>query len=643
MTEIRPNDNRLDEAAPVGASPLKLAGQLLPLLRDVLQPQERRSLRPLALLHMLDAVLGLLGVASVLPFLALVANPGLLDRQPAVVARITAALGLDSSREMLIAVGLATCVILVMKSTLSVSTQLKMNRWGSYLVADLGSRLLERYLAQPWSWFLDQHTANLSKRLLSDVYVSVNRVIQPLIRLTAQLVAAALLIGLLIVVDPVVAVALTLATGGIYGLLYLFTRGWLLRMGQRTRDLQGRGFRVAHEALSAIKELKILGREAEYVERFRVPAYEKADLQHHQQRISAIPSHVLRVSGFVAVVGVTLWLLASGRETENLVPVLGVYVVAGLRLLPAMQGIFQSFTQIRAGLPSLETVAQGLTELGREPAARGREPGLDEPGLDEPGLDQPGLDQPGLGALELTQTLAMQGVTYRYPNAHRPSLVDLNLAIAARSTVAFIGRTGAGKTTAVDLLLGLLTPTLGNVVVDGQPLIDEATVRRWQSSIGYVPQQIMVVDATVAQNVALGVPDDEIDLARVEAACRAAALHDFVTTRLPYGYDTLVGERGIRLSGGQRQRIGIARALYRAPSVLVFDEATSAVDNETERAILEAVEQLRGQCTIILIAHRLTTVRDADRIFLLEEGRLIAQGTWNQLSATSPAFQRLSA
>ena len=248
----------------------------------------------------------------------------------------------------------------------------------------------------------------------------------------------------------------------------------------------------------------------------------------------------------------------------------------------------------------------------------------------------------GAAHLPLRNSLELRHVTYTYPQAARPALVGLSLTIPAKATVGFVGATGAGKTTVMDIILGLLEPQQGEVRVDGIPLNGE-NVRGWQRAIGYVPQHIFLVDDTVAGNIAFGVRPHKVDMLAVERAARYAELHDFVTGELPQGYRTMIGERGMRLSGGQRQRIGIARALYHDPEVLLLDEATSALDNVTERAIMGALHNLANVKTIVLIAHRLSTVRTCHRIFLLEHGRLKAVGTYDELLTNDPRFRELSA
>jgi ABC-type multidrug transport system fused ATPase/permease subunit len=240
--------------------------------------------------------------------------------------------------------------------------------------------------------------------------------------------------------------------------------------------------------------------------------------------------------------------------------------------------------------------------------------------------------------LEVKQSIALQHLSYTYPNAEKPALTDLNLEIPVGSTLGLVGSTGAGKTTLVDVILGLLPPTKGKIMIDGVPVLNEQ-LPAWQQSLGYVPQEIFLTDTTIAENIALGIPKEKIDQAQVERCARMAQVHDFIVNDLSAQYQTLVGERGLRLSGGQRQRIGIARALYHNPKVLVFDEATSALDTLTEKSVMDAIVALANQKTIILIAHRLSTVKNCDQIVLLEQGSVQAKGNFNELANSNAKFK----
>lgn len=317
-------------------------------------------------------------------------------------------------------------------------------------------------------------------------------------------------------------------------------------------------------------------------------------------------------------------LLTHGGDLNAVLPVLGLYAFTSIRLFPALQQVYSGMTGLRFSRPMLDKLH---ADLLKNPA---------------PAPEEILADPAAVAPLGLREALEFDDVRYAYPKAERTALAGLSLTIPARTTVGIVGGTGAGKTTAVDLLLGLLEPQGGAIRVDGVAL-DAGNRRAWQNSIGYVPQQIYLTDDTVSANIAFGLQGAEIDQAAVERAARIAELHDFVTRDLPQGYETQVGERGVRLSGGQRQRIGIARALYHDPDILVLDEATSALDNVTEKVVMDAVHNLGHAKTIVLIAHRLSTVRDCDTIFMLEQGRLVAQGSYDDLLETSQKFRAMVA
>jgi ABC-type multidrug transport system fused ATPase/permease subunit len=298
-------------------------------------------------------------------------------------------------------------------------------------------------------------------------------------------------------------------------------------------------------------------------------------------------------------------------------PIISLYVFAGYRLMPALQVIYSSFTKITFVGPSLDKLYYDIKSL------KAFVPNQDE------------------GILKLEQTISLKNISYEYPNSSRTVLKDININIPAKNTIGLIGSTGSGKTTIIDIILGLLEAQKGNLEVDGK-LITKNNCRAWQRSLGYVPQHIYLADDTIAANIAFGLNVDEINQEAVEKSAKIANLFEFVVNELPNKFKTKVGERGVRLSGGQRQRIGIARALYHNPQVLILDEATSALDNETEKAVMEAVNNLSKDITIILIAHRLNTVKNCDIVFKIEKGQLVSQGTFDQLIDNNKDFDSVT-
>jgi ABC-type multidrug transport system fused ATPase/permease subunit len=404
-------------------------------------------------------------------------------------------------------------------------------------------------------------------------------------------------------------------------MIFMIARKYLTRFGQIRFAANAERYKIAQEATAGIKDVKLLGLEARYVRRFRQPARRMARVGSARTVIAQAPRYLLQGVAFGGMLLMILgMLIVQSASLGTILPLLAVYAFAGLRLLPAVQQVYQEVTSMRYNQPALVSLHRDIMDIrarAAEPIEISTEP------------------------LPLRDRLELIDVRYSYPLAEREALQGLSISIPAHTTVGIVGSTGAGKTTAVDLILGLLVMQKGTLAVDGQP-ITRSNVRAWQNNIGYVPQAIFLTDDTVAANIAFGQLPEEIDRAAMERAARTAELHDFVMNELPKGYDTVVGERGIRLSGGQRQRIGIARALYTDPDVLIMDEATSALDNLTERAVMDAVHNLGHAKTIILIAHRLTTVQACDTIFMLEHGQLVAQGSYDELLDSSRKFRAMA-
>jgi ABC-type multidrug transport system fused ATPase/permease subunit len=381
------------------------------------------------------------------------------------------------------------------------------------------------------------------------------------------------------------------------------------------------------EAFGGIKEVKVGGIERHWLSRFDSAARQLARTQLIATIVSQMPRFLLEIIAFGGMLLLLLFLMARGDGLQTVLPIVSLYALAGYRLLPALQLVYRELTILKFTVPALNRLYEDISEQRTE-FQNESEPDESSQALIER------LPTP-------RQSIRLENITYTYPNAKTPTLSQLNISIAAQTTVGFVGKSGSGKTTAVDIILGLLKPEAGQLRVD-DVVITAENYGAWQKILGYVPQHIFLSDESIAANIAFGVPRRRIDLQAVERAARIANLHDFVVSELPNGYHTLVGERGLRLSGGQRQRIGIARALYHEPKVIIMDEATSALDNMTELAVMDAVHNLHSSTTVLLIAHRLTTVRDCDHIYLLDHGKVIGEGSYDELSATHARFRALA-
>ncbi len=594
------------------------------MLLDLLDRRERRNAALLLALMLSMGLMEAIGVASVVPFIAVVANPDIVTSNPYLSA-VAGFLGISDSRKFLALLGLGAFVVLVVRLAFTAVTQWAMARYSLMRSYTLSSRLLRGYMGRPYTYFLNRHSSNLTRTVLSEVSQVVGKSLMPLLELMANLVVAAFLICLVVAVDPVIALVAVAVLGGGYGIMYLALKGHFTRLGAERVECNRARFRVAQEALGGIKDIKVLGLEEGYLKGFSRPAKRLAKVQARSQVVSELPQLGMRALVFGGMLMLVVGLLVSSDgDLGSVLPIVGLYAYAGTRLIPALQKVYKASMMLRFGKAALDLLYKDMVETGQIGASlkRGEVPEPPSP-------------------MVLDAELVLDNVTYTYPEASKPALKNLNLVIPARTTVGIVGSTGAGKTTVVDLILGLLEPDEGRLVVDGTA-VDEKSLRAWQCNIGYVPQSIYLSDDTVAANIAFGVPDKKIDSDAVERAARIAELHDFVIDELPEGYETMIGERGVRLSGGQRQRIGIARALYRDPGVLVLDEATSALDNLTEKAVMAAVHNLGHRKTIILIAHRLSTVRRCDSIFLLEHGRLVEQGTYDELVEHNRQFRAMA-
>jgi ABC-type multidrug transport system fused ATPase/permease subunit len=386
-------------------------------------------------------------------------------------------------------------------------------------------------------------------------------------------------------------------------LIYLFMRHRLNRLGESAVRGNEQRFQVVSEAFGTLDELKLYGRVADFARRYDAPGRAFAWANALSMVISQTPRFVLEPLAFGSIVVIVLFALWSGGNIAAVLPVAGLFAYAGYRLMPAFQNIFVATSSIRFYRPAVRIVVDAVS--GEEEA--------------------PLRDERTSAVIPFSHAIELRDLSIALSDSGRATLRSISLDIHAHTMVGLVGKTGCGKSTLVGVITGLLRPTSGTVSIDGR-LLDEESLPGWQRHIGYVPQEIVLTDDTVSANIALGVPEEKIDRQAVERAARIAGIHAFIEAELPGGYDGRVGERGARISGGQRQRIGIARALYHDPDVIIFDEATSALDNETEQAVMKAIEELAGTRTIIMIAHRLTTLRRADVIHLMDEGRIIESG-----------------
>lgn len=591
----------------------------------LLTPGERRRIFPLIAAIMIMGLMQVAGVASMLPFLNIISDPSIVQENQW-LGRLYLALGFDDPNAFLFFIGCLALVMLFLANACSAFTAWLMSSFSWSNQHRLSQRLLARYLSWPYIAYLTRNSADLRKNILVESAVFSNGVLLPAMKLLGYGFTTLFILAFLVWLNPLLALITMAVLGGAFALVYAAVRRRLDRAGRMRMEANTLRFKAAAEAFGGIKEAKVLGRESGFLAQFSAPARDFARTNTTKEVFSQVPRFALETLAFGGILLIVLILMAVEGDVRRIIPITGVYAFAAYRLMPALQNIYQSASTIRFNLVVIDTLHDHLTDEG--------------PAEYTGSATHPGAN-PAAHDLPFAEAISLKNITFRYPNALEPALHGIDITIPRHRMVALVGPTGSGKTTLVDIVLGLLRPQAGALTVDGT-VIDTTNLRRWQNMLGYVPQSIYLADDTVARNIAYGIPPQEINRAAVERAARIANLHDFVVGELPRGYDTVVGERGICLSGGQRQRVGLARALYHDPEVLILDEATSALDNETERLVLSEIERVGATRTVIMIAHRLTTVQHCDIIYVLEQGQVIARGTYTELMAGNSRFRRLA-
>jgi ABC-type bacteriocin/lantibiotic exporter with double-glycine peptidase domain len=582
----------------------------------LLSRTERKNLKTLMGMILIMSFFDVLGVASIFPFISVLVNPEIIQTNQILKTAFVICnnIGVNTNEQFLFVLGILVFVVLVISLSFKAITTYFQNKFTLMLEYSIGKRLVEGYLYQPYSWFLNRHSADLGKTILSEVQIIVNTGILPLITLIAQSVVTLSLISMLMIVDPYI----SLITGSVltfaYVLIFLVVSGWLKRLGHARAKANQERFSVLSETFAAAKEVKVGGMEQSCVQRFAKPAKIYAKDQATARVIGIIPRFAFEAISFGGMLLLVLYLMNINVNFASILPIITLYAFTGYRMIPAIQQIYAAFTQLRFVGPALDSLYKDLKSLKTY-----------------------NIQKEIYNPFQFTQAIRLESVSYSYPNTSRPILNEIDISIPAKHKVGFVGATGSGKTTTVDVILGLLDPLKGQLSVDGQ-IITDINRHQWQRTIGYVPQNIFLADDSVAANIAFGNQTQNISKNNLERAATIANIHEFIVNNLPHGYDTKVGERGVRLSGGQRQRIGIARALYQKPKLLILDEATSALDNLTEKLIMNNINNLDHDITMIMIAHRLSTLINCDKIYLMEDGEIKASGSYDELIKNNDKF-----
>ena len=558
----------------------------------------------LVMCMMFGAILETLGIGAVVPALMAMSSEESLRSFPA-AALIVDRLGRPSHATLVVTALLFLLGIYALKSLYLLWLAWRQSSFLTDVQRGVAQRLFETYLVQPWSFHLQRNSADLVRNVTSELGIFSNAVVS-IMMAGIDVMMLVCVAGLLIFVQPVGALLVVVTLGVSTWVLQRFTRPVLSRMGRLRLDQSALRSLHLTEGLGGIKDIKVRNAESVFSRRFRQHDDAMMRAVHRQMFLTNIPRLWFEMVAVTVICLLALTMLFQGIAPEVFVPTLGLFAAAAFRILPSVNRLTIAVQAFRYCGPAVETLHAELA------LPRGAVGGVTE-------------------RLQFREGLELDGVSFAYPGSSDRVLRDVTLRIPRGSAVGFIGESGAGKSTLVDVLLGLLEPTAGHVVADGHDIARQP--RPWQNIVGYVPQSIYLCDDSLRRNVAFGLDPAEIDDEAVRRAVRAAQLDDFVAT-LPDGLETVVGERGVRLSGGQRQRIGIARALYHDPDVLVLDEATSALDAETERGVMEAVDSLHGIKTLIIVAHRLSTVANCDVIHRMRGGRIVTSGSLEEVTAS---------
>ena len=552
---------------------------------------------------LIGMVLETLGIGLVIPALALMMQSDLSAKYP-VLAPWLNKLG-NPSHEQLVITGMMILVgVYAIKALFLAFLAWRQARFVGSLQADFSQRLFAGYLRQPYTFHLQRNSAQLIRNTINQSASVAGTFHQGLTLMTEFLVMFGIS-AMLLLVEPIGAL-LVVSTLGLAGWGFnRFTRSHVLRWGKALQLHEGLRIQHLQEGLGGAKDVKLLGRESDFLAQYQRHNTGSARVSQRQAALQALPRLWLELLAVTGLAILVLVMIGQGKPLEALLPTLGLFTAAAFRLMPSVNRILTALHSVRFTIPVIDTLYSEFRLL-----------------------DAAKLPHRG-ERLPFTRELTLDHVSFRYPSVESLALHEVSLSIPAGSSTGFIGGSGAGKSTLVDTILGLLVPAGGSVRIDGIDI--HTNLRGWQDQIGYVPQSIFLSDDSLRRNIAFGLPADQIDEAGVWRAIRAAQLEQFVND-LPQGLDTIVGERGVRLSGGQRQRVGIARALYHDPPVLVLDEATSSLDTATERGVMEAVRALHGKKTLLIVAHRLTTVEHCDRLFRLERGRVVQEGSFAQVT-----------
>lgn len=589
-------------------------------IKKILNILNKKDKRKLVLLLLLILVLGFFevaGIASVLPFMELLSKPDALESSQ-ILTQVYDRLKFESYSNFVIFTGSFIIATITFANLLGLFLQYYQLKFCWNISHRMSTNLLKVYSKKPYSFYLKQNTSDLRAYLLNEVLTLTSGVIIPIIEFISRSVICVIILGLLLVISPLATVVMGGLLGGSYMLIYITQRKVLKRLGKEKIESNANRFRYLEEMLTGIKTVKTYAAQKFFFERFENESKKFSLIEPRVQMTYATPKFILEILSIGGVLAVTMYFFVTSGDLLKSLPRLALYAIAGFRLLPALQKAFSAIAKVKHSMPSLHKLYDDLL------IAR----------------DLEDVQEKSVTPMSFEKQIELKDISFQYDNGGNQILNKLSLNIKKGDTVAFVGSTGSGKTTLIDILTGLLSPSAGELVID-DTLVTPENIESWQRNIAYVPQDVYLYDDTIKANVTFGNVKHAYDEDRMIRALEMAGISQFILKELPDGLNAMIGERGVRLSGGQRQRLGLARALYSKPTLLVLDEATSALDNITEKGIIESLLSLPKEITIVIIAHRLSTVQHANTIFILENGGIVGKGTYKELVESNQTFKEM--
>ncbi len=588
-------------------------------LYRVLTTAQKFSLFRLQFLVILMAFAEVVGVASIGPFLSLAGDSNLLIGD-SFFAKAFDLTGIQDKNDFILLAGVGVLILLTIATITSTFTVRYLLHFAQRLGANFAANLFTHYMSQSWLF----HASGNSSKLMNNITIECNRVtvgiIYPIMVMNARIVLALAILTLLISMNPLITFIGLFGFATIYILIFYFVKLKLVQNGLAVSKNQALRFKLMNEGFGGIKDTLLLGRSFSFNTQFKKASIELGYAMGSNSTLNEAPKYWVELVALGTMVSLVLYLLVVNDGNLALIlPELGVFAMASYKLMPAFQQVYGNLTYVKASGPALDSIKDDLLEWKNTHSD---------------------ILQTSTSQHQLQSSIELNDLSFQYPNKAETALSNINMKIKSNNIIGVVGESGSGKSTLIDIILGLISPTSGKILIDGIPL-NSKNLRNWQNSIGYVPQTIFLADASIKDNVAFGLHTDDINEERVINAIKLANLEEHIKT-LPEGINSLVGEKGVQLSGGQRQRIAIARALYNDPDVIVFDEATSALDGLTEKVIMDSIYELSQTKTIILIAHRLNTVKNCDVIYLFEKGKLIDSGGFEEMKKRNSHFKLMA-